>query len=229
MGSTEEKKKKPKLPRKYVRLRGDLVRELRLERNLSIDELCEKTGLSSRTIDNVVAGNSVQLHTAKRIAAALDVPLNDLKDGTQNLDGQTDKAVCKIIIYFGTNANILEEIQIGGSEADEKEVSDAHKLLRRLVYILDLRLGGMSLTQDMVEVVAINEHEASITFNIYEHDAFRFFYLLERVAEYRQLFTIKIIDQIEFPSSIVKEFSSMGRRLRLNVDEEQGKDGESHT
>ena len=54
------------------------IKELREKRSWSQDHLAEATGLSLRTIQRAEGGQNISKETVLNIAAALDVPLNEL-------------------------------------------------------------------------------------------------------------------------------------------------------
>ncbi len=57
----------------FVILRGDLLRQLRLERGLSQDELRRRCGFHRKTLQRAENGRPVSLATLRRLSADLGV------------------------------------------------------------------------------------------------------------------------------------------------------------
>lgn len=57
------------------------LKELRKERGLSVRALCEKSGLSRRTIEDIEARGDCRISTAWVICKALDCSMDDLYTG----------------------------------------------------------------------------------------------------------------------------------------------------
>lgn len=54
------------------------IKEIRLEKGLSVPKLAELSGVSRRTIQDLEKRGDCMLSTAARLAAAMDVSLNDI-------------------------------------------------------------------------------------------------------------------------------------------------------
>ena len=61
---------------------GSRINEIRRDKKISIDELCEKSGVPKGTLSKITAGitTSPTLDTVKAIAKALECKLDDLDD-----------------------------------------------------------------------------------------------------------------------------------------------------
>ncbi len=60
------------------------VRQIRLEKGLSVPKLVELTGLSRRTIQNIEKSGSCTIANAYKLATALGVTLNDVYTPDEN-------------------------------------------------------------------------------------------------------------------------------------------------
>lgn len=65
---------------------GSRINEIRKQKGLSIDELCEKSGIPKGTLSKITAGitASPTLDTVRAIANALECRLDDLDDSSAN-------------------------------------------------------------------------------------------------------------------------------------------------
>jgi len=54
------------------------LREIRLEKKLSVPKLSELSGVPVRTIENIEKRNEATVSNAKKLAAALEVTLDEL-------------------------------------------------------------------------------------------------------------------------------------------------------
>lgn len=68
-----------------VRLRGELIRTLRLSRGWSQLDLAERAGVGERTIRNAESGRFIEGSTASYVAGALDVELEQLLDSRNSV------------------------------------------------------------------------------------------------------------------------------------------------
>ncbi len=68
---------------------GSRINKIRREKNLSIDDLCERSGIPKGTLSKITAGITVNptLDTVRAIANALDCRLDDLDDNPKKPDG----------------------------------------------------------------------------------------------------------------------------------------------
>lgn len=67
---------------------GSRINEIRREKNISIDELCERSGVPKGTLSKITAGitSSPTLDTVRAIAEALECRLDDFDDNPQKAD-----------------------------------------------------------------------------------------------------------------------------------------------
>ena len=56
------------------------LRRIRLEQGLSVPELCRRSGVPRRTIQDIEKRNECTVSTAKKLAKALGVTLDELCD-----------------------------------------------------------------------------------------------------------------------------------------------------
>lgn len=66
------------------------VRELRLQKGWSQEQLAQLTGLSVRTIQRIEQGHSPGLESLKALAAVFDVQISDLNTNNENTVNTTD-------------------------------------------------------------------------------------------------------------------------------------------
>jgi transcriptional regulator with XRE-family HTH domain len=70
------------------------IRQLRLEKGWSQEQLATIAGLSTRTVQRIENGEQASLETLTAIAAALGLQVNDLSQPTQpNNDNQNEQAI----------------------------------------------------------------------------------------------------------------------------------------
>ncbi|OAN49108.1 hypothetical protein A6A04_03025 [Paramagnetospirillum marisnigri] len=65
-----------------VQTTADRIRSLRLDRAWSQEQLAEIAGLSARTVQRIEQGQTASLETLKALAAALELSVGDLRDGS---------------------------------------------------------------------------------------------------------------------------------------------------
>jgi len=66
--------------------RDDLIRAKKAAKNLTLEQLEEKTGLNKNTISDICNGKqSIELPSLAKVAKALDLPLSVLFDTNQPL------------------------------------------------------------------------------------------------------------------------------------------------
>lgn len=63
-----------------------ILKQLRIGRHLSQDQLAEMSGLNVRTIQRIESGQNASLETLKCLAAALDVDIETLNQETYTVD-----------------------------------------------------------------------------------------------------------------------------------------------
>jgi transcriptional regulator with XRE-family HTH domain len=72
-------------------LLSERIKEIKKEKGLTTKYIVEKSGLSERTVTNILAGkDGVYLDSLVRVADALDVPIDELfKDSKATVGGKT--------------------------------------------------------------------------------------------------------------------------------------------
>ncbi|EME70479.1 hypothetical protein H261_08353 [Paramagnetospirillum caucaseum] len=68
---------------------AETIRELRLQRAWSQEQLADIAGISARTVQRLEQGQPAALETLKALAAAFDVPLDHLRRGSVPLAKDT--------------------------------------------------------------------------------------------------------------------------------------------
>ena len=66
-----------------------ILKQLRLSRNLSQEQLAQMSGLNSRTIQRIESGHKASVESLKCIAAALEVDISTLSQETLVIDKST--------------------------------------------------------------------------------------------------------------------------------------------
>lgn len=67
-----------------------ILKQLRMSRHLSQEQLADMSGLSVRTIQRIESGQNASLESQKCLAAALDVDLDTLNQPTIEIDKSSD-------------------------------------------------------------------------------------------------------------------------------------------
>jgi transcriptional regulator with XRE-family HTH domain len=67
-----------------------ILKQFRLSRNLSQDQLAQMSGLNVRTIQRIESGNKASVESLKCIAAALEVDISTLEQETFVIDKHSD-------------------------------------------------------------------------------------------------------------------------------------------
>jgi transcriptional regulator with XRE-family HTH domain len=67
-----------------------ILKQLRLSRNLSQDQLAQMSGLNVRTIQRIESGHKASVESLKCIAAALEVDISTLEQETFVIDKHSD-------------------------------------------------------------------------------------------------------------------------------------------
>ena len=60
------------------------LREIRLEKGLSVPELSRRSGVSRRTIEDIEARGDCRISTARLLCDAMEISLDDIFPGKQN-------------------------------------------------------------------------------------------------------------------------------------------------
>ncbi len=61
-------------------LRTDLLRQLYVNRGLTIEELAAEAGIHKRVLERALSRGTISTKTAKDIAAVLEIPVGELLD-----------------------------------------------------------------------------------------------------------------------------------------------------
>lgn len=150
-----------------VRIRGDVVRALRMRKGWTAEKLSSRVGCSLRTIDNVEASKNVIPKTVAEIAEALGVEIGTLIEGPAGVphpsqDSQADGSANRHRIDVSVNINptpedkdgtkrfpeIMREITSAVGTKEEVEVSGISKKDRINIHI--------SISPDqLVQLVAV--------------------------------------------------------------------------
>jgi len=67
-----------------------ILKQLRISRHLSQEQLASMSGLNVRTIQRIESGQNASLESLKCLAAALDVDVETLKQSTFDIDKNSD-------------------------------------------------------------------------------------------------------------------------------------------
>ncbi|GAA6153956.1 helix-turn-helix domain-containing protein [Pseudoteredinibacter isoporae] len=68
-----------------------ILKEIRLSRHLTQEQLAEISGLSARTIQRIESGQQASLESQKCLAAALDLSIDDLQQETFDMNRQSEQ------------------------------------------------------------------------------------------------------------------------------------------
>ena len=92
------------------------LKQIRINRNLSQEQLAELSGLNVRTIQRLEKGSKPSLESLKCLAAALSVEVSDIKDASEEIAKSNTKpkanpcyillALASLLVLFGAKSEI---------------------------------------------------------------------------------------------------------------------------
>lgn len=124
---------------------GSKINEIRKQKNLSIDELCERSGIPKGTLSKITAGitTSPTLDTVRAIAYALECRLDDLDDSPNKKDCLSAKEQDHIIKYrsldlYGKEAvDGVLDVESRRCEADRQAKASALRESRKQMEVAE--------------------------------------------------------------------------------------------
>lgn len=162
--STSMENRESKPLGKTVRIRGDVVRALRIQEGWTAADLSDKAGCSQRTIDTMEASKNVIPNTVAKVAKALGVEIRTLIDGPAGLPHPSPGAPA------ATSAEPPRiDVRIHITQLDDDK--DGTKRLPGIMRDIQSAVG----TQDDVHVNAIDvTNKINIHIAICPHELVRF-------------------------------------------------------
>lgn len=93
------------------------IKQLRLSKNLSQEQLAEKSKVSVRTIQRLEAGNEASIETLNLVAGALGVPVKELFDDSTAQENKIQNAEENYTINFKVDMMNLRQFNISTRQA----------------------------------------------------------------------------------------------------------------